>query len=149
MFTNAGREKIYAAYRTKLKAFLDIPTDASDRDIQELIEVGFFAETVQSFCDIARLSSSERDQIINLKTLKTRLAHGQRLTAHESYRLYSFVHINALADALFGSNEKAKRWLAQPKSRFSGQTPMSMLTTTLGTQQVEEMLIQLAEGFSF
>ncbi|MCF5197060.1 DUF2384 domain-containing protein [Pseudomonas syringae] len=39
--------------------------------------------------------------------------------------------------------------LTKPKERFSGKSPLSMLTSTVGTRQVEEMLFQLAEGFSF
>jgi len=31
---------------------------------------------------------------------------------------------------------------------FVGESPSAMLTTTIGTHQVEEMLIQVAEGMS-
>ncbi|MCF5714026.1 DUF2384 domain-containing protein [Pseudomonas tremae] len=39
--------------------------------------------------------------------------------------------------------------ITKPKERFSGKSPLLMLTSTVGTRQVEEMLFQLAEGFSF
>ncbi|WP_020192826.1 MbcA/ParS/Xre antitoxin family protein, partial [Pseudomonas putida] len=48
---------------------------------------------------------------------------------------------------VFGEAGKAKRWLSKPKERFSGLTPMQMLTTQQGTTQVEEMLLQIAEGY--
>ncbi|MNN59486.1 hypothetical protein D3C81_1746040 [compost metagenome] len=54
-----------------------------------------------------------------------------------------------MADAVFGNDEKAKRWLSKPKDRFSGRSPMAMLSTVQGTRQVEETLIQLAEGYAF
>jgi len=54
-----------------------------------------------------------------------------------------------MANALFGNDEKAKRWLSKPKDRFSGKSPVAMLSTLQGSRQVEEMLIQLAEGFTF
>jgi uncharacterized protein (DUF2384 family) len=41
------------------------------------------------------------------------------------------------------------QWLSKPKYRFSGESPLSMLATTQGAHQVEDMLIQVAEGFAF
>ena len=89
----------------------------------------------------------ERDQIIPLRTLKTRIERDQPLTVEESDRLFRSAHITAMAEAVFGEADKAKRWLSKPKERFSGLTPMQMLTTQQGTTQVEEMLLQVAEGF--
>lgn len=54
-----------------------------------------------------------------------------------------------MAESIFGSEEKAMQWLSKPKDRFSGKSPLSKLATTQGASQVEEMLIQLAEGFAF
>ena len=69
------------------------------------------------------------------------------MTVDESDRLFRSAHITAMAEAVFGEADKAKRWLSKPKERFSGLTPMQMLTTQQGTTQVEEMLLQIAEGF--
>ncbi|MNR64758.1 hypothetical protein D3C85_1875100 [compost metagenome] len=54
-----------------------------------------------------------------------------------------------MAEALFGSEEKANRWLSKAKVGLSGQSPFAMLSTLPGTCRVEEMLIQAAEGFVF
>ena len=102
-----------------------------------------------ALCDLGAISSSECNQIIPLKTLKIRLAAGQRLTVQESDRVFRFVHITAMALTLFGSDEKAKRWLSKPKDRFSGKAPFAMFSTSPGTSLVEEMLIQAAEGLAF
>ncbi|QHF00514.1 DUF2384 domain-containing protein (plasmid) [Pseudomonas cannabina pv. alisalensis] len=149
MFTDARRKDTYGTYRARLQTFLHIPIDASDQDIHQLIESGFSADTVWRFCDAANLSPTNRDQIITVETLKTRLAHDQPLTSQESDRLYRFARVTAMAESIFGSDEKAMQWLSKPKDRFSGKSPLSMLTTTQGASQVEEMLIQLAEGFAF
>ncbi|MNG25345.1 hypothetical protein D3C84_1101830 [compost metagenome] len=102
-----------------------------------------------ALCEQGELTPLERDQIIPLKTLKTRVAKDQNLTVDESDRLFRAAHITAMADAVFGNDEKAKRWLSKPKERFSGRSPMAMLSTVQGTRQVEETLIQLAEGYAF
>ncbi|UEL25785.1 MbcA/ParS/Xre antitoxin family protein [Pseudomonas fluorescens] len=54
-----------------------------------------------------------------------------------------------MAQTLFGNEEKAKRWLSKSNHRFSGKSPVGMLSTTQGTRIIEEMLIRMAEGFVF
>lgn len=149
MTAEVMRELAYRAYRARLGVFLPIPIDASDQDIHELIEAGFLAARVKVLCERGTLSNAGREQVISLKTLKKRLAKGQRLSVNQSDRLFRVVHITAMAEVLFESDEKARRWLSKPKTRFSGKSPIAMLLTSPGTRQVEEMLIQLAEGLVF
>lgn len=149
MFAEVMRASAYRAYRARLGVFLPIPIDASDQDIHELIEEGFLAASVKLLCDRGTLSDAERDHIIPLKPLKKRLADGQRLSVDQSDRLFRVAHITAMAEVLFESDEKARRWLSKPKTRFSGKSPIAMLSTSPGTRQVEEVLIQFAEGLVF
>ncbi|MFL1390911.1 antitoxin Xre/MbcA/ParS toxin-binding domain-containing protein, partial [Pseudomonas tritici] len=139
----------YGAYRVRLEALLHIPTDASDQYIHELIEAGFSASSVKALCDLGAITPLERDQTIPLEGLKTRLARDQRLTVEESDRLFRIAHIIAMAQTLFGNDEKAKRWLSKSKHRFSGKSPVGVLSTTQGARIIEEMLIRMAEGFVF
>ncbi|MGV6953156.1 antitoxin Xre/MbcA/ParS toxin-binding domain-containing protein [Pseudomonas chlororaphis] len=145
----ALRDEAYRAYRNRLETFLHIPTDATDQTIHEMIEAGLSASSIKTLCDLGTLSPEERDRIIPLKTLKTKLVSNQRLTVDESDRLFRTAHIIAMAEVLFGDAEKAKHWLSKPKSRFSGKSPNAMLSTTQGTHRVEELLIQAAEGMTF
>ena len=149
MFAGVLRDDAYHAYRIRLEASLNIPSNASDQDIHDMIVAGFSASMIMSLCDAGTLSPEERDRIIPLKTLKTKLVSNQLLTVDESDRLFRFAHITAMAEVIFGDAGKAKQWLSKPKSRFSGKSPTAMLTTTHGTHRVEEMLIQVAEGMSF
>jgi putative toxin-antitoxin system antitoxin component (TIGR02293 family) len=149
MFADAMHKDTYRAYRIRLQMLLKIPTDASDQEIHELIEAGFPAGMVKVLCDLGMISTIERDQIIPLKTLKARLARGQRLTLHESDRLFRVAHITAMAMVVFGNDEKSKRWLSKPNDHFSGKSPIAMLSTTQESRRVEEMLIKIAEGFAF
>ncbi|MNR15241.1 hypothetical protein D3C85_1317630 [compost metagenome] len=87
--------------------------------------------------------------IFPVSTLKLRLADDQRLTAGESGLLFRVAHIVAMAEALFKDDVKVKRWLSKSKERFSGKSPIAMLSTSHGTRRVEEMLIQLADGIAF
>jgi putative toxin-antitoxin system antitoxin component (TIGR02293 family) len=149
MFAEAMREKGYAAYRGRLHALLGIPEDATDTQIHNSIVHGFPAARLMELCEQGDVTPLERDQIIPLRTLKTRLSKDQLLTVDESDRLYRTAHITAMAQTVFGDKDKAKRWLSKPKERFTGQAPMTLLATLQGTRQVEEMLLQIAEGYAF
>jgi putative toxin-antitoxin system antitoxin component (TIGR02293 family) len=149
MFAEIMRENSYNTYRIRLELLLGIPLSASGEDIHKLIEAGFSPSRIEALCQLRVLNRIERNQIISLKTLNSRLAREQQLTVHESDRLFRVIHITAMAFKLFGDSEKAKCWLSNPKKRFSGMSPMKMLTTTQGTRLVEEMLIQGAETFAF
>lgn len=143
------QDDAHHAYRVRLQKSLDLPPDASGQNIHSRIEAGFSANLVKALFDAGVLSPEDRDRIITLKTLKAKLANGRCLSAEESDRLFRFAHINAMAEVIFGDIGKARHWLSTPKLSFMGQSPMAMLSTSLGTHQVEEMLIQIAEGLSF
>ncbi|AWF58098.1 DUF2384 domain-containing protein [Pseudomonas aeruginosa] len=142
------RDQGYSAYRARLQTLLEIPESASDFEIHTRISHGFSAARLMRLTEEGVVSPGERDQIIPLRTLKNRIERDQPLTVEESDRLFRSAHIMAMAEAIFDDAGKAKRWLAKPKERFSGLTPMQLLTTQQGTCQVEEMLLQIAEGFA-
>lgn len=48
MFAEVMGEEAYCAYRIHLEIFLQIPTDASDQNIHQLIEAGFSASSVMA-----------------------------------------------------------------------------------------------------
>lgn len=147
MIAEALPDQSYAAYRARLDLLLDIPQTASDMDIHIQISRGFPATKLMSMAVDGVVTTFERDQIIPLRTLKFRIERGQPLTVEESDRLFKSAHILSMAQAVFGDPDKARRWLNKPKSRFAGHTPMQMLTTQHGTTQVEEMLLQITEGY--
>ncbi|WP_448646220.1 antitoxin Xre/MbcA/ParS toxin-binding domain-containing protein [Pseudomonas mohnii] len=148
MIADAIHKTAYCDYRIELALLLRISSNASDQDIHEQIEAGLLAESVVALCDIGAIGPAQRNQLIPLKTLKARLATRQRLTLHESNRVFRFAHIIALAVTLFRSHEKAKRWLSKPQKRLMEQAPFAMLSTYSGTRLVEELLIQVAEGIT-
>ncbi len=117
VFAGVLRDDAYHAYRIRLEASLNIPSNASDQDIHDMIVAGLSASMIMSLCDVGTISPEERDRIIPLKTLKTKLVSNQLLTVDESDRLFRFVHIIAMAEVIFGDAGKAKQWLSKPKSK--------------------------------
>ncbi|MNO77019.1 hypothetical protein D3C76_681140 [compost metagenome] len=148
MLLQALRAPFYRSYRKRLKVLLQIPEEASDQRVQNLIESGFSASCFKKFCKLTKITPKERHLIISAATLKIRTAAGQHLASDESHRLFGVAHIYATALAIFGDEEKATRWLSKQKNSLSGKTPMELAFAPQGVQQVEEMLIQLAEGLA-
>lgn len=85
--------------------------------------------------------------VIPERTLKHRRNQKSPLNMLESDRLLRLARTVLQAEQVFGDREKAQRWMRSPKKRFAGQTPMQMLQTEAGGRSVEEMLIQIDEGY--
>jgi hypothetical protein len=51
-----------------------------------------------------------------------------------------------LAEATFVSQRKAIRWLSRPTRALGGKTPMELLETKAGLQQVEDLLTRIDHG---
>ena len=45
-----------------------------------------------------------------------------------------------MAETVFGNKDKVKRWLNKPKERFSGETPMAMLSTLQAAAMLEVLV---------
>lgn len=80
------------------------------------------------------------------RTLVRRAAQKQTLTILEIDRALRLARIRLQALRTFGSPEKADRWLRNPTPALSNQTPMKLLQTETGAQQVQELLVQIAHG---
>ena len=140
--------EIDVPYRRLRSILLGIPEHASAMQIHESIVQGFPAMLLSVLCERGDVTPAERDVIVPLRTLKTRLAKQERLTVAESDRLFRVAHVLALARTVLGDSKKAARWLRKPKERFDGQSPMALVRSSQGVWMVEEMLMQLAEGFA-
>lgn len=93
----------------------------------------------------------QRDEIrivLPERTYRSRKKKNEPLSLDESDRFARVLQIIELATETFGSTDKAHRWLRQPKRRFGGKTPISMLSTSHGAQAVEDMLMQIGHGIA-
>ena len=79
------------------------------------------------------------------RTLARRKKAG-RLNAEESDRLFRIGRIAAHAENVLGECAKASRWLHKPNRALGGVTPLSLLDTDLGAQEVEKILGRIDYG---
>ncbi len=60
MLAEVMHETVYRAYRRRLETWLQIPLDAPELDIHELITAGFSATSVEALCSLGALSPIAR-----------------------------------------------------------------------------------------
>lgn len=142
-------------YRRRKAKLLGLPENATDADVHTHIMKGIAIAQLAKLLRNGDIDTHACEQISPGLALKERLADktttpgvspDDRLSADESDRLYRVLHTVVVAEFLFGSRDKAQRWLSKPKDRFSGNSPLQMLASTAGAQLVEELMTQLAEG---
>ena len=118
----------------------------SDDRLIEAIERQLPLETLTRLKKHGLTSEELFALVINPRTLKHRRARKQPLSREESERAVRVGRIFATAQAVFGDEDGALKWLRAPKKRFHNRTPMELLSTETGGRMVEEMLVQIDEG---
>lgn len=112
------------------------------------VEQGLPLSTLEEFAAYSGFAMKDLlEVVIPLRTLKHRRQRQEPLSAEESDRLARVARLWELAVKVFGDPDKARRWLTKPKIRFEERTPLSMMRTGAGGDGVEEMLIQIEEGY--
>jgi putative toxin-antitoxin system antitoxin component (TIGR02293 family) len=111
------------------------------------VEAGVPVPMLAKFVEESGLRFSDLyEVVIPARTLKHRKARQENLTVDESDKFARLVRIYDETVKVFGTTEKAIRWLTKPKHRFAERTPIQMLRTEIGSRMVEEMLVQIDEG---
>lgn len=65
------------------------------------------------------------------------------LSEEQSGRAWKFAEILSKATEVFGSQEAAERWLTEPALALNQNRPIDLLSTQTGTEQVQNLLVQL------
>ena len=142
-------------YRQHRARLLGLPEHATDVDVHSHIINGIPVAHLARLLSNGDIDAHACEQITPALGQKQRpidritapdASSDNRLSADESDRLFRVVHAIVVAEILFGSRDKAQRWLSKPKDKLSGNSPIQMLTSTAGAWLVEELLTQLAEG---
>lgn len=101
--------------------------------VKKLSERGFSADEIYSI-------------VAPRRTLDRRRKGDETLSLAESDRVQRLEHISAMADRVFGSAEKARRWLRKPCRALNGAVPIDLLVSETGARMVEEELHAIDHG---
>jgi putative toxin-antitoxin system antitoxin component (TIGR02293 family) len=138
-------------------AFGHAPRNALELEAQ--LRGGMTAESMLAFKRWARLSNDELSAIADVspKTLqryfkpapgRKKPAKSVRVAVSVSDRIFRAAEIIALALEVFGMDaEAAHEWLRSEQFGLGGKVPLTMLTTGVGSQLVEDELKRIQHGF--
>ena len=70
----------------------------------------------------------------------------RRLRADESDRLLRLARVAAVAEEALGARENAGQWLQKPNRALGGVTPLELLDTDLGAEEVVAILGRIEHG---
>lgn len=93
------------------------------------------------------LSKNQLSAILGIspRTLSRR-KQNNRFTPLESDILNRVARVMAYAITVFGDVEKAKVWIKRPNRELGGEIPLNLLSTDIGSQQVEDVLHRINYG---
>lgn len=83
---------------------------------------------------------------VSEKTLMRARKTDGLLDAVTSDRLFRVAKIAALARQVFERREPALHWLKREQPGLGGRTPISFLTTSVGIEEVERLLLRIEHG---
>ncbi len=124
---------------------------ANDYELAQNVRHGLALETQNSLLEHGMTRDEFHRIVIPQRTFRHRTERRNRglqevLSPEESDKAVRAARILVLAERVFAEREKALSWMRQPKKRFHGDTPMTMLETETGARLVEGMLIQIDDG---
>jgi putative toxin-antitoxin system antitoxin component (TIGR02293 family) len=117
-------------------------------ELHEAVKEGVPYTVYTRLAAASGLESRELAQYVVLSsaTLRRRAKAG-RLKLDEGDRLYRFAVIFKSTVELFeGDRELARRWILNPVQGLDGRRPVEMVTTTVGTKMVLDLIGQLEHG---
>ncbi|MCD4486547.1 DUF2384 domain-containing protein [Chromobacterium vaccinii] len=91
------------------------------------------------------LTRKELEFVIPARTLSHRIKKHEKLSRDESERGVRVASLLVLAQQVLG--EEATGWLRQPLRRFDEASPLEMAQTEQGARLVENLLVQIDEGY--
>ena len=134
------------ALHQQLGQWLGVRPPESEQDVLNLIERQLPASSINRLLTLGVTRSEVGALVIPLRTLQHRRSRREKLTVEESDRLLRLMRILSQTETLYGSRERALKWLRRPNPRLANRSPFELLKTDAGSRIVEELLVQIDEG---
>jgi len=120
---------------------------SSQQDLITAVQRGLRTSTVDAV--MAELDAPPADVLPTLRiarrTMERRKATG-RLLPRESERVYRLAKILAFAESVLGTKEKARHWLSASNRALGNVSPLSLLETEAGVDEVTNILGRIEHG---
>lgn len=134
-------------YIQKILGIDHINQNNNPEDLRLAVINGFPFSVYDSMQKESGLSQNQLSGILGISPQTiTRRKQNNRFTTIESEILYRVARILAYTVIVFGDIEKARTWLKRPNRGLGGENPLNLLSTDIGSQQVEDVLHRINNG---
>ena len=136
---------------TQLLDILGIPGSTSSSlpiDSAEVVRKGLSIESFKRVANYYQLSDAQMSKVVgtSVRTIIRLQKEDKPLNSTWSDRLYRLARVAAQAQEVFESADTATSWLKRPNRGLNGHTPVELLDTDAGTEQVVELLDRIEYG---
>ena len=128
--------------------YLAASTDSVNADqLIHQLKAGFPVESFDDLREHLDLNDNSLAKIVQIprRTLSRRRVKG-RFNTDESERVLRLTQVYEMAVDVFGSNEKARRWLKKPARGLAGRVPLEYADTYVGANEVIKLLGRIDHG---
>lgn len=136
-----------SAAHHQISSWLGVPSAATESEILLLVEHRLPASAINRLISLGLTRQEIDATVIALRTLQHRRTRREKLSIEESDRVLRILRVLSLTETIYETRERALQWLRRENPRLDGRTPLSLLTTDTGSRLVEQLLIQIDEGY--
>lgn len=142
----APRAAAEASGTTRPGRSIGVGADTTD-ELIEALKSGLPAESFDRLQEQLDVSARELADVVGIasRTLARRKRSG-RFAPDESERVLRIARLYERAAVVLGGEERAQRWLKQPKRALGGRDPLHYADTEPGAREVEDLLGRLEHG---
>lgn len=129
------------------KSALGIRGRIEPLELHDRIREGLPYSALEKLNERFRLPKGQLSVVLALPpSTEVRRKRARKLSQQESDRLFRLARILAHARRTLGSDDAAAAWLQEPNRAVGGATPLSLLETAAGAEEVETILGRLDYG---
>jgi putative toxin-antitoxin system antitoxin component (TIGR02293 family) len=120
---------------------------SSQQDLIAVVKRGLRTTTVQAVIEELGARPAEVLPALRIarRTMERRKASG-RLLPQESERVYRLAKVLAFAESVLGTKERARHWLTAPNRALGSVSPLSLIDTEAGVDEVTNVLGRIEFG---
>jgi putative toxin-antitoxin system antitoxin component (TIGR02293 family) len=137
---------LMSATHAQIGDWLGVQPTVTDSDLLNIVENRLAPAVINRLVTLGFERSEIDDIVIPARTLQHRRSRREKLTIEESDRVLRITRVLSVAEATYGSRERALAWLRRPIPRLGSRSPLSLLKTDTGARIIEETLIQIDDG---
>jgi putative toxin-antitoxin system antitoxin component (TIGR02293 family) len=127
---------------------LGVETTSTPQVLNAIVREGLPPSAADRIAEYYGLSREQLSDLlgISIRTLERHYKHNKPFSLVQSDRLLRYARIAARAEEVFENQKTAKNWLKRSNQALGGESPINLLDTEAGVEQVNDILTRIDYG---